>query len=54
MDLSALFNPLVLVLAAIAAVLLLWCLTLRSHVRERTAALSNNQSRTRGPRRPAE
>ena len=40
MDLSPLFNPLVLVLAAIAAVLLLWCLTLRSHVKDRTAALN--------------
>ena len=41
MDLSALFNPLALVLVAIAAVLLLWwCRMLRGIVEERTAALS--------------
>ena len=47
MDLSPLFNPLVLVLAAIAAVLLLWNRTLRNRVEERTAALSKaNQALT--------
>ena len=47
MDLNALFNSLVLLLAAIAAVLLLWNRTLRSRVEERTAALSKaNQALT--------